>query len=127
MPRRRSICLEGQRKHAVETGDCLYIASGLSMPSRARARDEFAQRDGGRGEEKRLARGVFFSEDVMAMVEVGKLLCELEGVLGEIGRLGTCNALLQDQGKTAGAQPERPDVFVLFAAQVASKIGDLRG
>ncbi len=49
------------------------------------------------------------------MVEVGEFLGELEGVLGEIGGLGSCNALLQNQRKTPGAQPQCPDVFVLLA------------
>ena len=53
----------------------------------------------------------------MTMVEVGELLRELEGMFGEIGRLGTGDALLQNQGKTAGAQPESPDVFVGLAGE----------
>ena len=61
---------------------------------------------------------VLFSEDVMAVVEVVELLRELEGVLGEIGRLGGCDALLQHQRAAAGAQPQRPDVFVLLAGEI---------
>ena len=68
-------------------------------------RDEFAQCDCGRGEEEGLARGVLFREDVVAMVEVGKLLRELEGVLGEIGGFGRADALIQNLRKTSGPQP----------------------
>jgi hypothetical protein len=41
----------------------------------------------------------------MAMVEVGELLRELEGVAGEMGGLGGCDALLEDLRATAGAEP----------------------
>ena len=67
--------------------------------------DEFAQCDGGGGEQECFARGIFFGEDVVAMVEVGELLRELEGVPGEIGGLGGRDALLEDLSATAGAEP----------------------
>ena len=48
------------------------------------------------------------------MVEVGELLRELEGVLGEIGGLGCCDALLQRICVRAGParEPERQMSFI---------------
>ena len=79
--------------------------------------DELAEGDSGSSQQERFPRRIFFCEDVMPMVEVGELLRELEGVLGEIGGLRCADALLQNLRKTPGAQPEGPDVFVLVAAQ----------
>ncbi len=52
---------------------------------------------------KRFARGVVFGEDVVAVVEVVELLGKLEGVLGEVSRLGGGDALLDDQRAASGA------------------------
>ena len=80
--------------------------------------DQLAKGDGGGCEQEGFARGVFFGEDVMAVVEVVELLRQLEGVLGEIGRLGGGDALLEHQRAAAGAEPEGPDVFVVFAGEI---------
>ena len=51
----------------------------------------------------------------MTVIEVIELLRQLEGVLGQVGRLGGGDALLQHQGAAGGAQPQRPDIYVSLA------------
>ena len=64
----------------------LHCFGAFDAEERERA-DELAEGDGGRGEKECFARGIFFGEDVVAMVEVGELLSELEGVSREMGGL----------------------------------------
>ncbi len=63
----------------------------------------------------------------MAVVVVGELLRELVGVLGEVSRLRCGDALVENLRKTACAQPERPDVLILFAGKEGGENGSLRG
>ncbi len=82
----------------------LHCFGAFDAEERERA-DKFAEGDGGRGEKECFARGIFFCEDVVAMVEIGELLRELECVPREMGRLGGGDALLQDLRAASGAEP----------------------
>ena len=67
--------------------------------------DEFAEGDGGGREQECFACGINFCEDVVAMVEVGELLRELEGVPREMSWLRGRDALLENLRAAAGAEP----------------------
>src|SRR6266851_6584605 len=90
----------------------------------AEGADHLALGDGGGGQQKRLAGGVGLVEDVMAVVEVVKLLGELEGVLGEIGGLGSRDALLDHKGEFGGEEPSLPEAVSLLAVE---NVADVEG
>ena len=104
----------------------LHRFRAFDAEQRERA-NQFAQCDGGRGKKECFSGWVTLSQNVMVVVEVGELLRKLEGVLGEIGRLGGGDALVENEGETAGAEPESPDVLVGVAGEEACEIRSVRG
>ena len=127
---------ESQRLKGRGLRSLLHCLGAFDAEESERA-DEFAQGDRGGGEEECFARGVFFREDVMAMVEVGELLRELEGVLGKIGRLGGGDALLEDRvrrpARSQSAQmssfssPERKACEMRLAGSLAKSASTASG
>src|SRR6267143_3354124 len=59
----------------------------------------------------------------MAVVEGIEKLCQLERVLGQVGRLCGGDALVYDVRSFGGSEPELPDFIVRFSTQILGERG----